>query len=141
MGLCRNLFSSAALAAGLVCGTGSAYAQGSWLDAVGGYAPADEVQSSWTAAVDFASPLDDFDANTKMWYSLNQLGSAGLASFDPDHPMGRLGVALLDAWWLWSTSYISHEIAHEYAARRNGTHDPFNLDFTDWTYLFPRFIA
>lgn len=96
------------------------------------------------AYIDIANPLDDFDANTKLWYSLNQLGNKGLHALGDaglnEHPAGRTLNSLLGTWWMWGTSYVSHEIAHEYAHRRNGIHDPFNFDFTNWSKGFPLFI-
>jgi len=92
--------------------------------------------------LDFANPLDNFEANANAWYSTNQLmgkGSdlAGIKLGWDKNIFGRIGQALVLTYGAFGTRYISHEIAHNYKSRWNG-HSVLSFSFDEFTSLgFP----
>ncbi len=90
------------------------------------------------------SPLDDFDANAKIWYSINQLlgkGSDLLArELKLDNSIfGRLGQIAVFAYLNNMTEYYSHELAHDYEIRKmiragelKGCSEKTSINWSDW---------
>jgi len=94
--------------------------------------------------LDFAnSPLINFDANAKIWYSINQLLAKGndiLAkelNFD-NHILGRIGQTALSSYISYITEYYSHEFAHNYEAQKKGFTNGIKVDWTDWGMGMPK---
>ena len=79
-----------------------------------------------------ANPKDGFEANTAAWNTTNQLiGRASdyvgiVKGLDNDFS-GRLGQTVLMSWLALGTTYVSHEVAHNYLGRWKGVD---NLEFT-----------
>ncbi|MCK4670095.1 MAG: hypothetical protein KAT43_02735 [Nanoarchaeota archaeon] len=90
------------------------------------------------------SPLDDFDANSKAWYSINQLLGRGNDLLARElkldkHILGRIGQVAVLSYLNYTTEYYSHELAHNYETRKKGWFDGVRLDWSDWSMSFPKY--
>jgi hypothetical protein len=96
-------------------------------------------------AVEAASPLDGFDANTAFWLSESELVGRGVDWVGMRARLDRsaVGRGALTAGTLWLTvasSYYSHEIAHDFVGRRYSLGSGPSLDFKNpWGALWPRY--
>ncbi|MBN1644474.1 hypothetical protein JW851_00340 [Candidatus Woesearchaeota archaeon] len=90
------------------------------------------------------SPLDDFSANSKIWYSINQgFGKisdelAGELNLD-DHILGRIGQVAVFGYLNYATEYYSHELAHNYETRKKSLFSGVGIDFSDWSMGVPKY--
>lgn len=109
-----------------------------------GTARADESSSTERKFIlDFVNPLDDFEANSKLKYSLNQLSGKGLdylnnkADLDSGF-IERFGVLALGAYLSEILELTSHEGSHIREGRRYGEYDyGFKLkSFTNFSRNF-----
>lgn len=93
------------------------------------------------------SPLADFDANSKAWYTINQLLGEGSdvlgidAGFDRNL-FGRIGQVALMSYLNYTTEYYSHEFSHEYETRKKYKFDDTRfINWSDWSMGFPKFTG
>ncbi|MHC5053649.1 MAG: hypothetical protein ACYTKD_02905 [Planctomycetota bacterium] len=94
--------------------------------------------------LDFASPLEGFDANARFFYSMNQLlgrlnDSAGVLRGMDEESGGRLALAALAVYTAYGMRYYSHEIAHDHALRSHGLGEHVSLDFGSWHSGWPEY--
>ncbi len=98
-----------------------------------------------TIMLDFENPQDSYDANAKLWFSLNQLigkgdDFAGYTGLD-DKLVGRFLSLSLCSYFAGALYFYSHEMAHNYEDRRYGEkHNP-HFDFSNWwSGVYPNFV-
>jgi len=90
-----------------------------------------------------SNPLKGFDANLFAWHTATELLFMGGDWFDgrinlSNSKPGRFIYILLSAYLNNSTSYYSHEVAHQFLNREHFT---FRVDITDWfPHLVPEFV-
>jgi len=94
--------------------------------------------------LDFASPLEGYDANTRFFYSMNQLfgrlnDNAGVLRGMDEELGGRLALTALAFYAAYGMRYYSHEVAHDYGERENGLVDGIPLDLGDWSRWWPEY--
>jgi hypothetical protein len=96
-------------------------------------------------AVEVASPLDGFDANTAFWLSESELAGRavdwlGLRAGLDRSPVGRAALTVGTLWLTVDSSYTSHEIAHDFVRRRYLLGTGPSLDFAHpWNALWPAY--
>ena len=89
--------------------------------------------------LDAENPLDDFEANARVWYSLNQVfaranDNAGSKWNLDDTIAGRVGLGLAAVYFSGAVNYYSHELGHSYEERRVGVGGSFGVDWSDWRF-------
>ncbi|MHC4598815.1 MAG: hypothetical protein ACYS47_07410 [Planctomycetota bacterium] len=96
--------------------------------------------------IEFISPLDRFEANTRAWYSANQLLGAGSdllgvhAGLD-DYLPGRVFLLATGAFLSGALSYYSHEMGHTYEEIRKGARPGFETDWSSLVTLgYPKYV-
>lgn len=95
--------------------------------------------------LDFENPQDSYDANSSLWYSLNQLIAkgddfAGYAGLD-GNLAGRFLSTLLIGYFSTGLNFYSHEMAHNYVDREYGERHNPHLDFSEWWgCVYPNFV-
>jgi hypothetical protein len=96
--------------------------------------------------LEFATPLDRFETNTRAWFSVNQLLAAGNdllgvhAGLDEFLP-GRVFLLATGAFLSGALSYYSHEMGHTYEEIRKGADPGFELDWSRLVTLgYPKYI-
>lgn len=95
--------------------------------------------------LDFANPLNSFEGNSNTFYLINQLFGRGNdylgIKLDLDKNLaGRLSLSLIATYLSYTTAYYPHEIAHDFEFRKHGLKHTFKLDFSNWSWLSPKYI-
>ena len=99
-----------------------------------------------TLTLDFAGPLDSYDANSSAWLSVNEVfarGSdyLGIRQGLDENLLGR-GLLTFGAYYFSvGPRHYSHEVGHEFEFVRHGQDRHFRLDLSDWSaHWWPRYL-
>ncbi|GEM_PF-3340304 len=96
--------------------------------------------------LDFESPMDHVEANSRLWYSANQLFArgndlAGVGLALDGHVAGRLLLLAGAVYLSGGLSFYSHEVAHTYEDRRQGVRENFSVNGGRWVHLgYPDYV-
>lgn len=93
--------------------------------------------------IDLVNPVENSDANAKLYLSLTELSGKGLdvlnKKFSLDNYLaGRIGQIFADMYATGFLGYYSHEFAHTREWLRYGKYG-WKVDWADWSLLVPHF--
>ena len=100
------------------------------------------VSSPFTAYELNGNPLiiKSFDDNATLWYSFNQYFNSTQAAPDSENIVGRLANVFFQEYTALFSTYLSHEVAHEYQHKKLGNTHPICFDFSRfWAPLIPMY--
>lgn len=96
----------------------------------------EETVSESTAMIDFCNPLDNFDANSNLWFSANQVVRKISDNWEDksreEDVLGRCGRTLSNFYFSSISQFYAHETAHNIIDREYGERHGLTLDFSNW---------